>query len=132
MSLIRTVTITVGLDRAFRVTSTISDEFGCEFSQGSVAKKSKSLGIKAELLKLPAVVDFSSETVREEDWDGVVTCHQGGNYARTWSYKNKAIGKKTLTPVEENFGAIRTVALSACGKGRLLWGLEIGLHDWRT
>ena len=32
-----------------------------------------------------------AETVREQDWDGIVTCHQGCPYARTWSYKNKVI-----------------------------------------
>lgn len=32
-----------------------------------------------------------AETVREQDWDGIVTCHQGCTYARTWSYKNKVI-----------------------------------------
>ncbi|XP_065834834.1 WD repeat-containing protein 36-like isoform X2 [Oscarella lobularis] len=88
--------LTTGLDRAFRVTCTVKDEFNTELSQGSVIKKAKLKGVKAEELKLSPITAFSAEEARERDWDNVATCHRGSRVVRTWNYQNKCIGKHKL------------------------------------
>ncbi|XP_022806762.1 WD repeat-containing protein 36-like [Stylophora pistillata] len=108
--------LSAGLDRSLRFISVIKDERSCEFSQGSLTKKSKNRGVHVEDLKLAPVVDFSSEISRESAWDNIVTCHQGHKEARTWSFQRKCIGKHHLkSRAGENAGPIMTTAKSSCG-----------------
>ena len=36
------------------------------------------------------------EDARQSAWDNIVTCHQGDNQARTWSFQRKCIGQHHL------------------------------------
>eukprot|EP00118_Oscarella_pearsei_P001965 m.9054 g.9054 ORF g.9054 m.9054 type:complete len:895 (+) comp21044_c0_seq2:11-2695(+) len=108
--------LTSGLDRTFRVTCTIKDEFNTELSQGSVIKKAKLKGVKAEELRLPPITCFSSEVARERDWDNMATCHQGTQTVRTWNFQKKCIGKHKLNPQRAPSTAkAECVVVSHCG-----------------
>lgn len=52
--------LSAGSDRAFRDLSVIRDAQSVEFSQGSIERRSKQLGVKAETLKLPPIVQFAA------------------------------------------------------------------------
>ena len=38
-----------------------------------------------------------SEIARAREWDGVVTCHAGLHYAKSWNLNNACMGKHSLT-----------------------------------
>ncbi|XP_031556169.1 WD repeat-containing protein 36-like [Actinia tenebrosa] len=110
--------LSAGLDRTLRQISTVRDARSCEFSQGSLAKKSKNKGVKVEKLKLTPIIDFAAEPARQSDWDNILTCHQGNMKARTWRYLNKCLGKHVIhTPGNHGGKNITTTAvtISSCG-----------------
>eukprot|EP00124_Ichthyophonus_hoferi_P000658 Ihof_evm5s26 gene=Ihof_evmTU5s26 len=121
--------MTAGLDRALRNFSTIQDQQNIEFSQGSVLSKSKKLGIRAEELKLPPVIAFAAEDLRQKDWDNVITAHLNTLDVHTWSYENKVIGKHILKPNRPLPNVVaKAVALSPCGNFAVV-GLSNGEID---
>jgi U3 small nucleolar RNA-associated protein 21 len=86
-----------GLDHSLRRLSITRDvQSNTEFSQGSVVKKARAKGVKAESLKLPPITAFAAEMTRAREWDSVVTCHAGFHSAQTWNLHNHAIGKHKL------------------------------------
>ncbi|XP_046846827.1 WD repeat-containing protein 36-like isoform X2 [Xenia sp. Carnegie-2017] len=108
--------LSAGQDCSFRLTSTIRDSQSCELSQGSFLKRSKNLSVKIEELKLPVIVDFASEEIRQRDWDGIISCHYGTSKVWTWNYVNKCIGKHILQPKHEAKKTVaKCVAISCCG-----------------
>ena len=72
-----TTLMTAAQDRTLRSFNIMNDARSHELSQGSVVKRSRQLGIKAEQLKMPPIVDFAAEPARDKDWDNIVTCHIG-------------------------------------------------------
>ncbi|KAJ1477035.1 WD40-repeat-containing domain protein, partial [Baffinella frigidus] len=90
--------LSAGLDRSFRMFSTIQDQQSRELSQGHMAKKAKHLHVQEQQVKLPPVLDFSAATLRENDWANVLTCHHDDPAAYTWLYKNAVLGKHVLRP----------------------------------
>lgn len=104
-----------GLDRALRLTSTIQDHQNVEISQGSVVAKARQLNLSEEDLKLPPVVAMAACQVRERDWYNVITCHEGQHIARTWKSEQKGMGPHKLASTAGERGAIKSVAISACG-----------------
>ena len=90
--------LSAGLDRSFRIFSTIQDQQSREVSQGHVAKKARALNAAEQTLKLPPVVDFAASPLRENDWCNVLTCHENDGAAYTWSYAKAVIGKHVLRP----------------------------------
>ncbi|XP_064385749.1 WD repeat-containing protein 36-like isoform X4 [Halichondria panicea] len=95
-----------GLDNALRVFGVHKDvAMNMELSQGSLLKRSKVRGVKVETLKLPAVADFAAESVRADEWDGVVTCHAGHGSIQTWNLNKYTIGQHTLSSKHADLGA---------------------------
>ena len=90
--------LSAGLDRSFRIFSTIQDQQSREVSQGHIAKKARVLHATEQALKLPPVVDFAASPMRENDWCNVLTCHENDGAAYTWSYSKAVIGKHVLRP----------------------------------
>eukprot|EP00795_Rhopilema_esculentum_P000788 gene788-10517_t len=111
------IILSAALDRSLRYMSTIRDEQSCEFSQGSLIKISKNLGLRVEDLKLPPITDVDSDPTRSSDWDNVVTCHSGSSVVRTWRLQNRCIGKNSLgKELKKLHGSIAVVArISSCG-----------------
>jgi U3 small nucleolar RNA-associated protein 21 len=101
-------------------------------------KKAYAKGVKPEELKLPPVVAFDAEEIRENDWDNVVTCHWGHSVAQTWRLQNKSIGRHKLKPQYAPANSSATVAtVSHCGNFALIgylsghveiFNIQSGLH----
>jgi U3 small nucleolar RNA-associated protein 21 len=115
--------------RALRIFSTIQQQRSFELSQGKLKSKAKKYKTTEEHLKLSPVVQFDSckpfvflcfylfeaglinlftASVKEREWDNIVTCHETETGAHTWRYENKVLGKsylrsKTPAPVKVCF-----------------------------
>lgn len=49
-------------------------------------------------LKMPPVIQFTSETTREKEWDNIAAIHQGLAIVTTWSYDKVKMGDLKLLP----------------------------------
>ena len=64
---------------------------------GSLAKKAANLSIPIASLKFPPVSALSYSTTRSKDWDDILTAHTDEAVARTWTMKDKRLGKHVFT-----------------------------------
>ena len=102
------------LDKTFRVFSTHKDEQSFEMSQRNVARRTKRIKLSnSGELKLSAVVDLASCSLRENDWCNVVTAHANETCAYTWRLGKHALGEFTLQPPLSEF--IHMQKYSFCG-----------------
>ncbi|KAJ3093064.1 hypothetical protein HK102_010969 [Quaeritorhiza haematococci] len=124
-----------GRDRSLKLFSLFRDAQNTEFSQGSIEKKSKKLGMKIDELKLSQILHFASSPAKEKQWSNIVTCHANDASARTWDFRNKAIGKHVLTASDN--ATVKAVTISPCGnfayigssKGKIdMFNMQSGLH----
>ncbi|XP_074612173.1 WD repeat-containing protein 36-like [Acropora palmata] len=130
--------LSAGLDRSFRMISVVRDARSRELSQGSLIKKSKTLGVRPEDMKLPPVIDFACDEIRESDWDNIVSCHKGLAEARTWNFQRKSMGKHHLkSQADDMRGPVMTTALSSCGNFAItgdahghvdMFNIQSGIH----
>ena len=58
-----------------------------------MAKKAKSMSTPISNLKLPSVTQLSFSSSRSKDWDDVLSAHKQESVARTWSVRDKKLGK---------------------------------------
>lgn len=111
--------LTASRDRSLRCTSVVRDSRSFELSQGmnscafalrvvmlmlnvgSLAKKASTLSIPVASLKLPPISTMSFSTTRSKDWDDILTGHTDETFARTWSMKDKKMGKHTFSLATE-------------------------------
>ncbi|KZT71306.1 Utp21-domain-containing protein [Daedalea quercina L-15889] len=112
--------LTASTDRSLRCTSVVRDSRSFELSQGSLAKKATSLSIPLTSLKFPPVVAIAYSTTRAKDWDDILTAHAEETFARTWTMKDKKLGKHVFGFGDEGrrgapVGAVTAVCVSACG-----------------
>lgn len=68
---------------------------------GSLAKKASSLSIPIASLKFPAISALSYSTIRTKDWDDILTAHTDEAVARSWTMKDKRVGKHVFTVAGE-------------------------------
>ncbi|CAL1705181.1 unnamed protein product [Somion occarium] len=112
--------LTASRDRSLRCTSVVRDSRSFELSQGSLAKKATSLSIPIASLKLPPITALSYSSTRSKDWDDILTAHTDEGFARTWSMKDKKLGKHNFSVAPESkkapaTGAAKAVWVTACG-----------------
>ncbi|PCH37842.1 Utp21-domain-containing protein [Wolfiporia cocos MD-104 SS10] len=112
--------LTASRDRSLRCTSVVRDSRSFEMSQGSLAKKATSLSVPIASLKFPPITALSFSSVRAKDWDGTLTAHSDETFARTWSVKDKKVGKFTFGFGNEGkkgaaSGTVKAVCVTACG-----------------
>ncbi|KAH9945893.1 Utp21-domain-containing protein [Epithele typhae] len=111
--------LTASRDRSLRCTSVVRDSRSFELSQGPLTKKATSLSIPIASLKFPAPTAISSSTTRSKDWDDILTAHTDEAVARTWSMKDKRVGKHVFTVAGEKkkttVGSVKAVCVTACG-----------------
>ncbi|OJT09103.1 U3 small nucleolar RNA-associated protein 21 -like protein [Trametes pubescens] len=112
--------LTASRDRSLRCTSVVRDSRSFELSQGSLAKKATSLSIPIASLKFPAISALSYSTIRTKDWDDILTAHTDEAVARTWTMKDKRVGKHVFTVAGEKkkgaaVGSVKAVCVTACG-----------------
>eukprot|EP01083_Nonionella_stella_P249991 863824_1 len=102
-------------DRALRHCSLIRDAQNCELSQGALSAKARRRGVAVRDLRLPVIGQFDASSIKERQWENILTCHDSERFAYTWKFEQKTIGKHKLCHPTERRGPIRAVALSACG-----------------
>ncbi|KAI9057911.1 Utp21-domain-containing protein [Trametes sanguinea] len=112
--------LTASRDRSLRCTSVVRDSRSFEFSQGSLAKKAANLSIPITSLKFPPISSLSYSTTRTKDWDDILTAHTDEAVARTWTMKDKRVGKHVFTVTGEKkkgaaIGSVKAVCVTACG-----------------
>ncbi|KAH8116880.1 WD40 repeat-like protein [Phellopilus nigrolimitatus] len=118
--------LTASRDRSLRYTSVVRDSRSFELSQGPFAKKATSLSTPVANLKLPPITQLAFSSARAKDWDDVLTVHKQESVARTWTVREKKLGKWVLNLNEADagknkkkgnpsVGAARAVCISACG-----------------
>ena len=106
--------LTASRDRSLRCTSVVRDSRSFELSQGSLAKKATSLSVSIESLKLPPIAALSYSTTRAKDWDDVLTGHTDETFARTWSMKDKKMGKHSLSLTGEKKKSVPVGSVKVC------------------
>lgn len=125
--------LTASRDRSLRCTSVVRDSRSFELSQGSLAKKANNLSIPLTSLKFPPIIGLSYSTTRTKDWDDILTAHADETFARTWSMKDKKLGKHTFGFGTEGkkaptSGAVKSVCVSACGNFGLVSSSTGSIH----
>lgn len=63
---------------------------------GHLAKKATSLSIPLTSLKFAPVIAIAYSTTRTKDWDDILTAHAEETFARTWTMKDKKLGKRVF------------------------------------
>lgn len=105
--------LSAGQDQALRSFSVIRDEQQVELSQGSLSKKAKQYQVDIDTLKLPQAIDFACNSLKQKDWDTIISCHHSSPSASVWSHQRKAIGKHQITSPDGS--DLKAVAVSECG-----------------
>ncbi|XP_012564230.2 WD repeat-containing protein 36 isoform X1 [Hydra vulgaris] len=109
------VVLTTGMDQTLRFTSIMRGEQCHEFSQGSLIKKAGKHGVKVQALRLPPITCIAAETLREHDWDNIVTCHLKLPVAKSWSTEKRAIGKHEFGSFKATVKIPTCCDISSCG-----------------
>lgn len=120
------IILSTGRDRALRLFSVFRDEQNMELSQGSLKKHASNMNVNVDELKLPYPTSVSSATLRERDWDNIVTCHLNSNVAKSWSFSSKSIGKYDFKSMDGT--NVKCTAVSCCGNFALI-GCQSGRID---
>lgn len=47
---------------------------------------------------MPPIIEFTSETTREKEWDNIACIHMGCVQTTTWSFNQKRMGEHQLIP----------------------------------
>lgn len=95
-------------------------------------------------LIMPPIIDFTSETTREKEWDSIAAIHSNLVQVTTWSYDKKKMGELKLVPPQfqnKNCKDFRAVAsclnLTHCGNFVIIgyssghverFNIQSGLH----
>ncbi|XP_069748854.1 WD repeat-containing protein 36 [Narcine bancroftii] len=123
-----------GQDGTLQSFSTIHESFNKSLGHGCRnKKKSKMKGLNYDVIKLPPITTFASETARENYWDGIIACHQGYQMTTTWNYQKSTIGSHKFKPQKfqeecsQNVYAT-AVDITSCGNFAVV-GLSSGYVD---
>ncbi|CAO3616505.1 unnamed protein product [Cunninghamella blakesleeana] len=105
--------LSTGRDQSLRMFSVYRDNQSFELSQGHLEKKAKARDIRPQELKLPIITDFTASTTKAKEWDNILTAHTNDIAGRSWSLKQKALGKHTFLSASKT--AVKVTEISACG-----------------
>ncbi|XP_072924345.1 WD repeat-containing protein 36 isoform X1 [Hemitrygon akajei] len=123
-----------GQDGTLQSFSTIHESSNKSLGQGRMNKKKiKTRGVNYELMNLPPITTFASETARQSDWDGIIACHQGSLISTTWNYQKTSMGAHKFEPPRFKKGNDQNVYATAvditsCGNFAVV-GLSTGHVD---
>ncbi|XP_054268854.1 WD repeat-containing protein 36 [Macrosteles quadrilineatus] len=112
--------LSAGGDSSLRVFNTISETANKSLGKGSFNRKlAKKKGkLDAVRLQMPPIVQFTSETTREKEWDNIAAAHLGLPVVTTWSFHKQKMGELQLFPSnlkgEHVKPKLKLTALSLC------------------
>lgn len=116
-------------DRTFWSFSLRKDAQAQEFSQRPVKTNSKQrLAGPSMREKFSEIVCISSSQAKEDEWENVLTGHQDEVFARTWSGKNKRVGRFQLPTIDN--GVVKSVCILHCGNFGLVGSSNGGIGSY--
>lgn len=103
------------LDQSLWAFSLRKDAQSHQFSQRQTGKlKQKSQISRASPQdKFPPIIDLAYESVKQKQWDNILTAHKGESFARTWSGKRGIVGAFQLPTIDGSLA--KCVGISNCG-----------------
>eukprot|EP01130_Rhizamoeba_saxonica_P018231 TRINITY_DN9057_c0_g1_i1.p1 TRINITY_DN9057_c0_g1~~TRINITY_DN9057_c0_g1_i1.p1 ORF type:complete len:883 (-),score=176.62 TRINITY_DN9057_c0_g1_i1:97-2664(-) len=107
--------MSAGNDKSFRIFSTVKDQRSRELSQGNIQNQAKKLHTTAEYLKLPPIIDYSANRLRQREWDNMVTAHKNHYYAYSWNKENWRKGDHKFKSTSATSSHVTAVCISECG-----------------
>lgn len=91
--------LSAGGDSSLRIFSTKTETFNKSLGRASYNRKiSKTKGASRDPCKMPPIIEFTSETTREKEWDNIAAVHLGLHVVTTWSYDKVKMGSLKLVP----------------------------------
>lgn len=92
--------LSAGEDSSLRIFNTQTEQFNKSLGKASYSRKiSKKRGRAVQdPLIMPPIVEFTSETTREKEWDNIASIHLGLPITTTWSYHKLKMGEIKLLP----------------------------------
>lgn len=91
------------------------------------ASKSRPAGPAKKLrVKLPPVTSLAQTSLRQQEWDSILTTHKGENWAQTWDGHRGRVGAHRLPTSDK--GIAHVVAVTQCGNFGVV-GSSLGSVD---
>ncbi|XP_004530020.1 WD repeat-containing protein 36 [Ceratitis capitata] len=118
-----TMILSAGEDSALRVFSTVTESFNRSMGKASYNRRvsKKKNRFEEDSQRMPPIIEFTSETTREREWDNIAAIHEGIIQTTTWSFHKNRMGEHRLVPMQfqnknrTDFNAITTcVTLTHC------------------
>ena len=75
------------------MTDLLNKSFGVASYNRKLSKKHKKI---ENPVKMQPIVDFTTETSKEQEWDNIACVHRDTTVATTWSYKKQKMGDLKL------------------------------------
>lgn len=111
--------LSAGSDSSLRVFNTISETANKSFGKASYNRKLAKKKGKQEALhfQMPPIVQFTSETTREKEWDNIAAVHLGIPVVTSWSYNKQRMGDLKLYPnhLKQHNLTVSCICMTHCG-----------------
>lgn len=139
--------LSAGGDSTIRIFNTQTETFNKSLGKASYNRKaSKRRGrTEKDPLKMPPIMEFTSETAREKEWDNIAAIHLGIPTVTTWSYDKLKMSDLKLLPTRyhkknrdlDTRVAATCLCLSHCGNFVIIgyssghvdrFNIQSGLH----
>jgi len=127
--------LSAGQDSSLRVFSTVADLLHRSLGHASfnrkLSKKHKSV---EDPVRMPPIVEFTTETTRDKEWDNIAAIHRDLGVATTWSFGQQKMGSLQLLHdrFKQNLSLLEArascICLTICGNFVLL-GYSTGHVD---
>ena len=89
--------LSAGQDSSLRVFSTVTDLLNKSLGHASYNRKlSKKHRVSEDPVRMPPILDFTSDTTKDREWDNIACVHRGLAVSTTWSYGHSRMGELQL------------------------------------
>lgn len=89
--------LSAGQDSSLRVFSTVTDLLNRSLGHASFNRKlSKKHRVSEDPVRMPPIVDFTTDTSKDREWDNIACVHRDLAVSTTWSYGHGRMGELQL------------------------------------
>lgn len=127
--------LSTGLDSSLRAFSTVADLLHRNLGTAHYnQKKARRVGLEKAGPKMPPIITFASESVRDKEWDSIAAVHRRHSNVTTWSFHRSTMGEHRLTHQRfvDNMALTKSsatcVTVTACGNFAIV-GYDSGHID---
>ncbi|KAH8310696.1 hypothetical protein KR044_002569 [Drosophila immigrans] len=135
-----------GEDSTLRVFSTISESLSKSMGRATYNPKAtkKKNRFQYDKYSMPPILEFTSDTAREREWDNIAAIHAGIIQTTTWTFNKSRMGEHRLVPTQfqnknrSNYQSETTsIILTHCGNFVIIgyssgdverFNIQSGLH----